>query len=112
MRGIFAQGEDAEEALEHARRNFDPERIQVIARRMLQEQICNHNIISSKLRGLNIGEITINHNEQLEGEEVSIAAGCVPDQHVIAMKWKSTSCPYSKPQQKLFSRIIKHLLLI
>ena len=96
LRGIFAQGEDAEEALEHAaRRNFDPERIQAIARRMLQEQICDHNIINSKLRGLNIGEIDINHNEQLEVEEESIAAGCVPDQHVhFAMKWK-TSCPYS-----------------
>ena len=49
---------------------------------MLQEQICDHNIINSKLRGLNIGEININHNEQLEVEEESIAAGCVPDQHV------------------------------
>ena len=45
----------AEEELDHAaRRNFDPERILAIAKRMLQEQICNHDVINNKLRGLNI----------------------------------------------------------
>ena len=33
LRGVFKEGEDVEEALDHAaRRNFDPERIQAIAK--------------------------------------------------------------------------------
>ena len=60
---------------------------QYLIKRMLQEQLCNHDVIDNKLSGLNIGEICMNDGElDMDQEQSTIPIRCVSDEQDIHSK--------------------------